>query len=272
MKSQQIFDVAGRRAVVTGAANGLGRAFATALADNGALVTLVDRNAEKLEGVVTDLRKAGGNVWSAVADVAQREELHESISAAAEKMGGLDVAFANAGIGGDLGFVLPDGSANPSGTIDGLEDQAWRRVVEINLSGAFNTLAIVAKLLKTQGTGGRIIVTTSVSATICIGFVGMAYNAAKAGARHMARQAARELAPYGINVNCIAPASFITNIGAGAMAKPEVQAAFAKLSPLGRCATTDEIQGLALLLASDASSFITGAEIPIDGGASLGLA
>jgi NAD(P)-dependent dehydrogenase (short-subunit alcohol dehydrogenase family) len=116
---------------------------------------------------------------------------------------------------------------------------------------------------------GRIIITTSVSSIRAFP-IGIAYSAAKAGAAHFMRNAALELARYNITVNAIAPGPFITNIGGGLVRDPAVQKQMASIIPLGRLGDVEEMKGLALFLASPASSFMTGAEIFNDGGLSLG--
>jgi NAD(P)-dependent dehydrogenase (short-subunit alcohol dehydrogenase family) len=117
---------------------------------------------------------------------------------------------------------------------------------------------------------GRIVVTTSVASFRAESWVGTPYMPAKAGAAHLVRQAALELARYNITVNAIAPGAFATNIGGGQLKVPAVSMAMGKRIPLGRVAQPEEVKGLALFLASPASAFITGAEIQIDGGSSLG--
>lgn len=137
----------------------------------------------------------------------------------------------------------------------------------VNLTGARNTFAAAARIMKARGKGGRIIATTSAAAIVNASFVSTAYHASKAGVAHMVRQIASELAPHGILVNAIAPANFMTNIGDGAMQSEAAQAIFARNSLLRRVADTDEIAGIALFLASPASSFVTGTQIRVDGGA-----
>jgi NAD(P)-dependent dehydrogenase (short-subunit alcohol dehydrogenase family) len=119
---------------------------------------------------------------------------------------------------------------------------------------------------------GSIVVTTSVAALKVENFVCTPYLVAKAGAAHLVRQVALELAKDNIRVNAMAPGSFLTGIGGGRMAAPEVQKRFAAANPMGRMAVPDEIKGLALYLASPASRYMTGAQLAIDGGGSLGLA
>ncbi|MBV9681709.1 MAG: SDR family oxidoreductase, partial [Solirubrobacterales bacterium] len=119
---------------------------------------------------------------------------------------------------------------------------------------------------------GRIIVTTSLAATMVEGAIGSAYLAAKAGAHQFMRAVALELAAYGVTVNAIAPGFFVTNIGGGHAHNPDVQAAIAKDIPMHRVGQPDDIKALALFLASPASEYITGQEIVIDGGWGLGIA
>ena len=119
---------------------------------------------------------------------------------------------------------------------------------------------------------GSIVVTTSVAALKTENFVCTPYLAAKAGAAHLARQVALELAKYNVRINAMAPGAFLTGIAGGRMAYPEVHKRFSTANPMGRMARPDEIKGLALFLASPASSYVTGAQFTIDGGGSLGLA
>jgi NAD(P)-dependent dehydrogenase (short-subunit alcohol dehydrogenase family) len=185
-----------------------------------------------------------------------------------DRFGCLDIVFGNAGIGGGAGFLGLDGSANAGGEIGCVTDGLWDKVLAVNLSSVFATIQSSAFHMK-KGTGGRIIITTSVASFRNQTWVGTPYMAAKAGAAHLVRQMALELARYNITVNAIAPGAFAANIGGGRMKLGEVSQIMSKRIPLGRVAQPVEIKGLALFLASPASSFITGAEIPIDGGASI---
>jgi NAD(P)-dependent dehydrogenase (short-subunit alcohol dehydrogenase family) len=139
----------------------------------------------------------------------------------------------------------------------------------VNLSGVFATIQVAVRHMKPRRRG-RIIVTTSIASFRNQGWIGTPYMPAKAGAAHLVRQAALELAEFNITVNAIAPGAFATNIGGGRLKSAEVAATVSRGIPLGRVADPRDVQGLALFLASRAASFVTGAEIPIDGGASLG--
>jgi NAD(P)-dependent dehydrogenase (short-subunit alcohol dehydrogenase family) len=164
------------------------------------------------------------------------------------------------------------GERVPEGAFENVSDERWDQVMATNLSSIFSTIKACVPHMKKNAKGGRIIVTTSVAAIRGEAIVGMPYMPAKAGAAHLVRQAALELAKYNILVNAIAPGPFVTNIAGGHMRNPTTVAAFARFVPLHRIASTDEIQGLALFLASPAATYVTGSQIVIDGGVLLGMA
>jgi NAD(P)-dependent dehydrogenase (short-subunit alcohol dehydrogenase family) len=269
------FDVSGFGVVVTGGASGLGLAYGEVLAAHGARVTLIDVDAAGLETHTARLQGEGLDVRSAVADVTDHPRLDHAIDDAAELYGRLDVAFANAGIDPGVGFVGAwAGGSRPraeEGAIERYTDERWNRVIDINLTGIFATVRAAVRHMRPRRFG-RIIVTTSLAATMVEGAIGSAYLAAKAGARHFMHAAALEVAAYGITVNAIAPGFFVTNIGGGHAHNPAVQAAIAKHIPMHRVGQPDDIKALALFLASPASEYITGQEIVIDGGWGLGVA
>ena len=269
MKINSLFDVGGLATVVTGGASGIGLAMAEAMADNGARVTIMDINKTAIESEVARLKAAGGDVRGEQVDVTDRAATRRAIDAAAAHYGRLDVVFANAGIDSGPGFLDMHWQRNPDGAIETLSDAIWDRVIATNLTSVFTTIRAAAPYMKKQRSG-RIIVTTSVAALRGEPIVGTPYMPAKAGAAHLVRQAAQELAKFNIQVNSIAPGAFITNIGDGHMKKPEVAAMFARHCPMGRAAQTDEIQGVALFLASPASQYVTGVQIAVDGGMLLG--
>lgn len=270
MKTLDQFDIRGRSALVTGAASGIGLAYAEAMAEAGARVTLSDIDAEGAEREAARLCGMGYEARADRLDVADRDETDRVFGAHAAAYGGLDICFANAGIDPGAGFWNPAGHRNEEGQIDTLDPARWDRTISINLTGVFNTIRIAARLMKKQGKGS-IIATSSNAALVNEAIVGLPYMPAKAGVAHLVRHAALELAEYGIRVNAIAPGPFVTNIGGGWLKKdPMVRKAWDAQVPLGRVAETDQIKPLALLLASDAGSYITGAQMVIDGGMMLG--
>jgi NAD(P)-dependent dehydrogenase (short-subunit alcohol dehydrogenase family) len=271
VRAEELFDVRGTAAIVTGAANGIGLACASVLAANGARVTLMDRDGGRLADATAQLASDGGEVRAEVVDVTDRTKLDRAFAAAARAHGRIDVVFANAGIGGGPGFLTLEGQRNPDNAIESLSDARWDGNIASNLSSVFWTIQAAVRHMKPQG-GGRIIVTTSIAALKTEAVVGTPYLAAKAGAAHLVRQAALELARYNILVNAIAPGPFLTNISGGRMHDPAVRKHHERVTPLKRMASPDEIMGLALFLASPAARYITGAQMVIDGGATLGFA
>lgn len=250
----ELFDVRGARVVVTGAASGLGFAMAEAMADAGARVTLAD-----LDGIGLE-RAAGrldGDVRTAQVDVSDETQVARLFEDLVEAQGGVDVAFANAGIS------LEPGVIDARGGLANLKRDAWDRVLGVNLNGVLFTMRAAAEHMKRHGSG-RIVVTASTAGFGTDPMVGYSYSATKAAVIVIVRQAALELARHGVHVNAIAPGPFKTNIGGGA---PPIPAeAWEQIVALGRMAEPDELKGVALLLASPASSFMTGAVVPVDGG------
>ncbi|GAA3070817.1 SDR family NAD(P)-dependent oxidoreductase [Rhizobium viscosum] len=265
MSLQEMFNVSDKSAIVTGGASGLGRAYAEVLADGGARVCIFDMNQNELDRTVEELSRSNGNVWGMRVDVTDRPAMSVAFDQVAKRHGRIDVVFANAGIDAGPGFLTPDGDRNPDGEIDNLDDHHWDEVITTNLTSVYNTIKLAARHMKRTG-GGRIIATSSVAALYNDGIVGTPYMPAKAGVAHLVRQAAMELGRHRILVNAIAPGPFITNIAGGRMRFEEDRKAFSMWSALGRVAETSEIKGLALYLASPASSYVTGAHIVIDGG------
>ncbi len=272
MKAVKLFDVSGLATIVTGAASGIGLAYAEVMADNGARVTLFDKDAQSLDAAARRLAERGGEVRSQVLDVTDRPALRAAVDAAAAHYGRLDVAFANVGIDSPPGFLGMTGERVPEGAFENVSDERWDQVIATNLTSIYSTIKASIPHMKKNVSGGRIIVTTSVAAIRGEAIVGMPYMPAKAAAAHLVRQAALELAKYNILVNAIAPGPFVTNIAGGHMQDPTTVAAFARFVPLHRIASTDEIQGLALFLASPAASYVTGSQMVIDGGVLLGMA
>ena len=265
------FSLAGRSALVTGAASGLGLAYAEAMAEAGASVTLTDIDVAGLEREVARLKAIGRTVRCSALDVADRVETKKVFDEHVQAYGGLDIAFANAGIDTGAGFLNPEGYRNPDGQVDTYDPELWDRSMRINLTGIYNTIREAVRAIKAGGKGGSIVATSSNAALVCEPIVGLPYMPAKAGVAHMVRHLALELAEFHIRVNAIAPGPFVTNIGGGWIKKdPNVRKAWDSNVPLGRVAEPKQIKPLALYLASDASDYMTGAHLVIDGGMSLG--
>ncbi len=262
MKTAELFDVGGQVAIVTGAASGLGRAFGEALADNGAHVVLTDIDGPALERLSATLTERGGSVEALVVDIADEAALRDAFEITATRHRRIDTVFANAGISAGPGFETA-----VSGELGNLDLEAFRRVVDVNLTGNILTMHLAARHMK-AARSGSIVVSTSIGGMKAEPMVGYAYAATKSALNNVVRQAAVELAPFNVRVNAIAPGPFMTNIAGGRLHRePEIVAKFAAMVPMGRLAQPHEIEALALLLASPGGSFITGTVIPIDGGA-----
>lgn len=250
-------DFEGRSALVTGAASGIGAACATALAARGAAkLFLVDVD----EAGMAALQLGDAEVVHVVGSVAD-EALWDDLTL---QMAGLDQAIVNAGIGG-------------WGAIADLEMAEWRRVMEVNLDGAFLTLRAALRAMREGGKGGSAVITASTTGVKPVAGIGP-YGVAKAAVAHMARIAALEGAPLGIRVNAIAPGGVDTAIWEGGedfvksverIGREATIQNMAKTTPLGRFATSQQIAGDILHMLSDAGSNITGHVLVSDGGFTL---
>ncbi|MCC2097753.1 MAG: SDR family oxidoreductase [Hyphomicrobiales bacterium] len=271
MKIEELFGVGGKSAVVTGGASGFGFAAGRALAMNGARVTLIDVNADSLAAAQETLSAEGLQVDTAVADVTDKAAIQAAVDEAAARYGGIDILFANAGISGGPGFLQTDGSRNPATQIEHQSNELWEKVWDINVLGIVKTIQSAVPHMKAQGQG-RIVVTSSCSATKTEIFVGSGYVISKAALGHLVRQLAHELAAFNITVNAISPGPAATNIAGGRMKEPEAAKLFSRYIPMHRVAQPEDVVGALLFFASPASAYVTGAEILVDGGAVLGIA
>ncbi|GAA4722146.1 SDR family NAD(P)-dependent oxidoreductase [Nocardioides endophyticus] len=256
-----LFDIRGRVAVVTGGGSGLGRAIALVLARAGARVTCLDVNERGLRDVADELAMDGITVRTMVVDVVDAEEVRRAVATAASDGSGINILVANAGISAGTGPI------HQSGRLAEIDLDRWKRVIDINLGGVLNTLRSGVEFADPDYT--RIMLMSSVSGIRAEPLVGYAYAASKAGVIALMRNAALELAPSGILVNAIAPSGFTTSLGDGNAVRDGIVKQFVGASALRRPAHPDELQGLALFLASPASSFVTGSVFTIDGGVAV---
>lgn len=251
----------GKVAVVTGAGAGIGAATARRLAAEGASVVIADLSGRRAEAVAEEVRASGRRALAIKMDVADEAAVAAMIDAALAAFGRLDVLHNNAGF-------------TPIRPLEELSLDDWNRVLAVNLTGTFLGIRAAVPILRRQG-GGAIVNTASISGLGGDAGLG-AYNAAKAGVINLTRAAALENAPYGIRVNCVCPGGVDTRVAAVLAPGSEqtFRARLAAAHPIGRLAEPDEIAAAVAFLASDESSFITGAAIVVDGGvtACTGLA
>ena len=247
-------DFSGRVVLVTGAAGGIGAATAAAFARAGAALIVTDRRAEDLEAVARALREAGGEVLTHACDQTDPIAVSALCEAAQMQFGGLDGAFINAGYG-RYGALLD------------LSFDLWRRHVDVNLNGGFLMAQGAARLMVAGGRGGAICFTASTAAAHVCDLLG-AYAASKSGVRMLARTLASELGVHRIRVNMIMPGVIETAMTASLLDDPKVRADALTNTPVGRLGQPEDIARLVVFLCSDEAGFITGANLPVDGGQS----
>jgi NAD(P)-dependent dehydrogenase (short-subunit alcohol dehydrogenase family) len=236
--------------LVTGAASGLGRAVALALSARGDRVALCDRDASGLETTASMIGAAGGAVVAVPCDVTNADGAAAAVAAASEHFGGLDYAVNNAGIEGDRART---------GDYDFDE---WRRVLAVNLDGVF--LCMKAEIAAMLPRGGGAIVNVGSTASLG-GAAGMpAYTASKHAVLGLTRAAALDYADRGIRINTLCPGSFRTPMSERLFGVD--MAGMAQKTPMPRLGTLEEIAAAVLFLCSDASAFMTGAALPVEGG------
>ena len=247
-----IFDLTGRSALVTGGSKGIGRAIATIFAQAGAEVMIAARHEKELQATAAEIRRAGGaRVEYAVADMARRSDIVRLAEKAAATLGKVDILVNNAG-------------ANVPQAIDAIRDEDWDRLVELNLTSCMALSRAIAPGMK-QRRWGRII---HMSSIMGLGSTPTrnAYSATKSALLGLARAMALDLGPYNITVNCIAPGPIATDMPMSILSLKE-QDALAARTAFNRWARPDELAGPALLLASEAGSYVTGTVLVVDGGA-----
>jgi NAD(P)-dependent dehydrogenase (short-subunit alcohol dehydrogenase family) len=255
--------VEGKVALVTGAGSGIGKAAAILLAKEGAQVAALSRTAEELESVVNEIESGGGRAIPLVADVSIPEDMQRAVQETVDRLGRIDIVFANAGING---VWAP---------LEELKPEDWDRTLDINLKGTFLTVKYAVPCLKKQG--GSIIVTSSVNGNRIFSNTGAtAYSASKAGQVAITKMIALELAPWKIRANVICPGSITTEIGENSEQRDVDKVKIPVEFPEGKIPLTgdepgsaEQVAQLVLFLASDASSHISGTEIYIDGAQSL---
>ncbi len=246
------FDLNGKVAIVTGAGRGIGKEIALGLAKAGADIVLVSRTRTQLEEVAKEIK--GRNTLVIPADITKKEQVEEVLNETLGRWGKVDLLINNAG----MTIKKP--------AIE-VEEEEWQSVIDINLKGEFLCAKIIGRQMVAQRSG-NIINMASVGGHL--GLIGsLAYCTSKGGVLQMTRVLACEWAQYNVRVNAISPGYVETDLVVGAIAaRPDLKEKILARTPMGRLAQTKEIVGAAIFLASDASSYVTGISLIIDGGLS----
>jgi NAD(P)-dependent dehydrogenase (short-subunit alcohol dehydrogenase family) len=248
---RRLFDLSGRVALVTGGSKGLGKAMARGLAEAGADVVISSRHGDELEAAAREISEGlEVRVEYIVADLSRRAEAPRLAAKALKAIGKVDILINNAG-------------TNKPQPIDQIEDAVWDELVELNLGSCMALTRALAPGMKERKWGRVIHISSIMGHSSAAGRD--AYSATKSALLGLARAGANDLGLFGITVNCIAPGPFLTDLPASLLSK-EQRDEFAKRTALGRWGQPDELIGPALLLASDAGSYITGTCLTVDGG------
>jgi NAD(P)-dependent dehydrogenase (short-subunit alcohol dehydrogenase family) len=259
-RSSEIMDLAGKTAIVTGSARGIGRAIALRLADAGAAVVVTDLAQDAVDGVVAEIRASGGQAYGQAADVSSAQDIERLVEAAIAAFGGVDILVNNAALRGWY-------------TWDTLTPEVWDRYMAVNEKAVFFMSQAVARRMVTQGRGGAIVNISSTAAAHPVRWK-VDYNAAKAAVASMTRSLAVELGPHGIRVNAVGPGGTNTPGGSGSIPSSFSPDLLRKMGEdwQNRMALKvgimdpDEIARAVLFLCSDASRCVTAQSLYVEGG------
>lgn len=254
MKAETLFDLSGRVALVTGASSGLGHRFTRVLANNGATVIAAARRLDRLEALAETIAKDGGTAHPVAMDVGDPASVAAALEYCEAVAGTPTIVANNAGVA-DQGWAME------------MSDDAWRRVIDINLDSVFRVARDVAGRMRDAGLAGSIVNTASIlGLRVSKGLA--AYAVSKAAVVQLTAALAAEWGRFGIRVNALAPGYFESEMTRAHLASSAGQA-MTNAIPMGRHGREGELDGALLLLASDAGSYINGSTLPVDGGHSL---
>ena len=260
MSVLDLFNLTGQVAIVTGGARGLGRQMARALAEAGADVAICDLLAEDGERTAAELADLGRRSFFGRVDVTRVDEIEAFVGQVVERLGKIDILVNNAGMSSD-GLALHE---EP--------DDAWRRMIDTNLSSMFYFGKRVAQHMIERGAGGVFINMASINSLVISNIAprhNVPYCVAKAGVAQLTRGMAADWVSYGIRVNAIAPGTMLTAQTATSRQYPEIMERIIANTPMKRYGEEEEIKGLVVYLASPASSFMTGSLVVMDGGMTI---
>lgn len=249
-----MFKLKDKVAIITGARRGMGRTHAIILAEAGAKVLVADISLEDCEKVAEEIKKNKGEAIAVKCDVSKKEEVDDMIKAAIDKWGRVDILVNNAGVCQFKPFLE-------------LTEEEWDRTIDINLKGYFLCSQAAGREMAKQKSGAIVNIASIAMGQVGVGFATLAhYSASKGGIIGMTETMAIELGPYNIRVNAIAPGAIETPMIDSVKQDPKAMEGILARVPLHRVGKPEEVSNLVLFLASDASSYMTGSTVVIDGG------
>ena len=250
------YDLTGKVALITGSTRGIGNAIAAGFAAAGAAVAVVGRKPADCARIQGEFEEKGYKCFGVAADMGDTCSIDRLVSAVEERYGHIDILVNNAGVGGKEAPILD------------ISPEEWDQTQSIDLKGVYFCAKAAAARMKVQGAGGRIINMASAAGIIAPKYVSV-YGAAKAAVIHLTKIMANEWARYNINVNALAPGYIMTDMTKEVMADEKNASVVLKKIGLRRFGEVDDVVGAALFLATEASKYITGALIPVDGGMTI---
>jgi NAD(P)-dependent dehydrogenase (short-subunit alcohol dehydrogenase family) len=251
MSIEKLFDIKGRKALVTGAGRGIGKVLALTLAEAGCDVALFGLHHKNLEEVAALVSKSGVRSLVLEGDVSRKSDVQNAFSAVAKGFGRLDISVNNAGIS----------MQTPA---EEMPEPDWDRIIDINMKAVFLCSQEAAHLMIPRKSGSIINIGSISARTVNVPQKQAVYNTSKAGVVMLTQAMAVEWAPYGIRVNSISPGYMKTEMTLSSMSK--LFPAWESLTPLGRLGEPEELRGALIYLASDASSYMIGHDLVVDGG------
>jgi len=250
-QTQRLFSLQDKIAVILGGTSGIGKAIARGYADAGATVVASSRDPAKVDAVAAELEQLGSRTLRSTSDVQDRNSLVRLCGEVAQTFGRIDI------------LVVTSGTTKKMASADFPEEE-WNRIIDINLNGTFRANQVFGRQMIQQGSGSIINIA---SLTSFLGFHEVtAYGASKAGVHLITKNLGCEWAKHNVRVNAIAPGVFRTPLNTAVLDLPERSAAILARTPMGRFGRLEELVGVAIFLASEAASFVTGETIAVDGG------
>ena len=253
MNISELFNLTGRKALVTGAGRGIGRVLALTLAEAGCDVCLLGTTMENIEAVANEIHQLGHKGIAIQTDVSKKEQVDKAFLQTAEQLGRLDICVNNAGVS----------MRKPPRAAEEMKEEDWDRIMDINLKGVFLCAQAAAQIMIPQRQGSIINIASMSAFTVNVPQKQAAYNASKAGVSMLTKALAVEWAQYGIRVNSICPGYIKTDMLSDAT---HLFPIWESLTPLGRIGNPEELSGAVIYLASEASSYMTGHDLVVDGG------